>query len=69
MDEKFKKHYLQVVKTVTEQGEDIKELKRLVTELKVIIAKLKNDDLTKDMSAEDKDQFNRTFNSQPEDKK
>lgn len=61
MDEKFKKHYLQVVKEVTEQGEEIKNLKRLVLEVQAESAKVKNWILTKDMSEEDKAQFNRVF--------
>jgi len=43
MDEKFKKHYLQVVKTVTEQGENISRLNGIVTELQVAVVQLQNE--------------------------
>lgn len=61
MDEKFKKHYLQVVKTVTDQGENIKRLNNAVMELQVEVGKLKHELLTSGMSNEDKEQFERTF--------
>lgn len=63
MDEKFKKHYLQVVKTVTEQGEQIKTLNGMVFELQTTVAKLKSDMLTHGMTPEDKEQFERVFQS------
>lgn len=61
MDEKFKKHYLTVVKLVTEQGENIKRLNGIVFELQSTVAKLKNDMLTHGMTPEDKEQFERVF--------
>ena len=66
MDEKFKKHYLTVVRTVETQGKIIQELQRVVTELQFDIAKLKNDNLTRGMSPDGKEQFNRVFNSDEE---
>ena len=66
MDEKFKQHYLRVVKTVTEQGEQIKKLNGLVFELQGIVMKLKNDMLTHGMTPEDKEQFQRVFQSDEE---
>ena len=69
MDEKFKKHYLQVVKTVTEQGEQIKKLNGMVFELQGIVAKLKSDMITHGMTPEDKEQFQRVFQSDEENNK
>lgn len=66
MDEKFKQHYLRVVKTVTEQGEQIKKLNGIVMALQVDISKLKNDMLTHGMTPEDKEQFQRVFQSDEE---
>ena len=66
MDEKFKQHYLRVVKTVTEQGEQIKKLNGIVMGLQVDISKLKNDMLTHGMTPEDKEQFQRVFQSDEE---
>jgi len=66
MDEKFKQHYLRVVKTVTEQGEQIKKLNGLVFELQGIVMKLKNDMITHGMTPEDKEQFQRVFQSDEE---
>ena len=61
MDEKLKKHYLQVVKTVVEQGEQIKKLNGIVMALQVDVNKLKHEVLTQSMSPEDKSQFERVF--------
>ena len=61
MDEKFKKHYLSVVKAVTDQGEQIKRLNTVVFGLQSDVAKLKHEILTRDMSPDDKAQFERVF--------
>ena len=52
---------MHVVKTVVEQGENIKTLNGLVFELQTTVAKLKNDMLTHGMTPEDKEQFERVF--------
>jgi hypothetical protein len=66
MNDKFKKHYLQVVKAVTDQGEQIKKLNGIVMALQVDISKLKNDMITHGMTSEDKEQFQRVFQSDEE---
>lgn len=66
MDEKFKKHYLTVVRTVETQGKIIQELQGVATELQLEVSKLKSDMITHGMSPEDKEQFQRVFQSDEE---
>lgn len=63
-EESFKKHYVLLVKKVSEQGDTIKELQRVIMELQVDIAKLKDEKVKIGMSEDDQKQFDRVFGDQ-----
>lgn len=61
MDEKFRKHYQVVVKTVTELGEQVKKLNEIVLDMQIDVIKLKEEMITANMTLEDKEQFLSVF--------
>lgn len=63
-EESFKKHYVLLVKKVSEHGDTIKELQRVIMELQVDIAKLKDEKVKIGMSEDDQKQFDRVFGDQ-----